>query len=103
MIIHSLDGYDEISLTGDFKMITNQGEQILSPSVLGLEPLKPETLSGGKTIEDSARIFENILRGEGTQEQNAVIIANAGMALFCASPGEGMEPAPHKKLHTTAS
>ena len=125
MIIHSLDGYDEISLTGDFKMITNLGEQILSPSVLGLEPLKPETLSGGKTIEDSARIFENILRGEGTQEQHAVIIANAGMALFCASPGEGMEPAldrakesllsgraldtfkkliaPRKKLHTTAS
>ena len=125
MIIHALDGYDEISLTGDFKMITNRGEQILSPDVLGLHRLKPEALSGGKTIEDSARIFEHILKGEGTREQNEVIIANAGLALFCAAPEEGMDNAleraktslesgraldtfkkliaPSTKLHTTAS
>jgi anthranilate phosphoribosyltransferase len=84
LILHALDGYDEISLTGDFKMISNKGEQILSPADLGLNVLKSHEISGGSTIESAAKIFENVLKGEATAAQHEVVIANAGMALYCA-------------------
>jgi anthranilate phosphoribosyltransferase len=84
LILHALDGYDEISLTGDFKMISNNGEQILSPADLGLNVLKSDEISGGSTIESAAKIFENVLKGEATAAQHEVVIANAGMALYCA-------------------
>ena len=97
VILHSIDGYDEISLTGPFKMITNQGEQLLLPEDLGLRTHKPEDLSGGDSVEDAARIFLNILEGKGTSAQSEAVIANAGMALFCSqvasSPQEGIEQA----------
>lgn len=84
LILHSLDGYDEISLTGAFKMITNQGEQLLHPSDLGLSQLNEQAIYGGDTIESSAKIFEQVLMGEATEAQHQVVIANAGMALYCA-------------------
>src|SRR5690606_16918563 len=83
-VIHSLDGYDEISLTGDFKMISNAGEKVVSPKDLGLSTLNAETISGGKTIADSAKIFENVLRGTSTAEQRAVVLANSAAALVTA-------------------
>ncbi len=85
VVLHTLDGYDEISLTGAFKMITNQGERLVSPEDLGLSTVSPSEISGGDTIEESAKIFEEILRGRGSRAQNDVIAANAGMALYCAS------------------
>ncbi|MGK7396884.1 MAG: anthranilate phosphoribosyltransferase [Candidatus Cyclobacteriaceae bacterium M3_2C_046] len=85
VILHSLDGYDEISLTGGFKILTNQGERILFPEDLGLARVRPEELSGGKTVEASAKIFLDILQGQGNQAQNQVAIANAGMALYCGN------------------
>jgi anthranilate phosphoribosyltransferase len=86
IVLHALDGYDEISLTGSFKMITNKGEQILQPGDLGLHLVNGDEIHGGDSIEASARIFESILKGEGTQAQNEVVVANAGMALYCAKP-----------------
>ena len=86
VILHSLDGYDEISLTGPFKMITHQGEQLLYPEDLGLHTHRPEALSGGDTIEESAQIFTRVLHGEGTQAQTEVVLANAGMAIHCGNP-----------------
>lgn len=83
-IIHSLDGYDEISLTGDFKLVSNQGEKIISPSSLGISPLEAYSISGGTTVQESAKIFENILKGKGTDAQNAVVIANSAAALQTA-------------------
>ncbi|WP_111671820.1 anthranilate phosphoribosyltransferase [Algoriphagus litoralis] len=83
-ILHSLDGYDEISLTGPFKMISNQGEKLLNPENLGLAKLSAESIAGGTTIQESAKIFESILRGEGTPSQNSVVIANAAAALVTA-------------------
>lgn len=80
-LVHALDGYDEISLTGDTKIITEQGEKVYSAKELGSEPLAPESLSGGKTKEEAAQIFRTILEGNGTPEQNAVVLANAAMAL----------------------
>src|SRR5688572_3737817 len=90
VILHALDGYDEISLTGPFKYFFNGGEQIAEPSDLGLPQVKYEDLSGGETVEDSARIFLNILEGNGTVQQNAAVIANAGMALYCANQKDGL-------------
>ncbi len=80
-IIHSLEGYDEISLTGDTKVITNEGEQILSADYLGKRTVSPEDIYGGTSTEEAAKIFLKILRGEATWAQNAVVIANAAMAL----------------------
>ncbi len=79
-IIHSLDGYDEISLTGDTKVITNEGEKILSAEYLGKRTVSPEDIYSGSSTEESAKIFLKILKGEGTWAQNAVVIANAAMA-----------------------
>ena len=80
-IIHSLDGYDEISLTNDIKMITNQGERIISPKEMGFKKINPEAISGGDTVEEAAVIFEAVLSGNGTDAQNNVVIANAGVAI----------------------
>ncbi len=84
MIIHSLEGYDEISLTGDTKVITNDGEQILSAEYLGKRIVSPVDIYGGNSTDEAARIFLKILKGEGTWAQNAVVIANAAMALHAA-------------------
>jgi anthranilate phosphoribosyltransferase len=82
-IIHSLDGYDEISLTNDTKVITNKGERIMTPEQLGKRMVQPSDLHGGNSIEESAKIFTKILSGEGTWAQNAVVMANAAMGLYC--------------------
>ena len=82
-IIHSLDGYDEISLTNDTKVITNKGEQIMTPEQLGKRMVSPQDIHGGNTVEGAAKIFLTILKGEGTWAQNAVVLANAAMGLHC--------------------
>ena len=87
-IVHALDGYDEISLTGGFKMITRNNEFILNPEDLGLSKVDPEELYGGKDVEEAAKIFSGILEGEGSTAQSDVVIANAGMSLY----GSGFVP-----------
>lgn len=93
-ILHALDGYDEISLTGNTKTISNNSEGMLSPEDFGVETLKQEEIAGGGSIESSAEIFVNILKGKGTVAQNNVVCANAGMAIATAkqlSAKEGFE------------
>ena len=82
-VIHSLDGYDEISLTNDTKVITNKGEKIMTPEQLGKRIVSPVDISGGSSVEDAAKIFLKILKGEGSWAQNAVVLSNAAMALNC--------------------
>lgn len=82
-IIHGLDGYDEISLTNDTKVITNNGEKIKTPVELGKRFVDAENISGGNTTEEAAEIFSRIIKGEGTWAQNAVVLANAAAALQC--------------------
>jgi anthranilate phosphoribosyltransferase len=82
-IIHSLDGYDEISLTNDTKVITNKGEQVMTPQQLGKRSVSATDIYGGNTVEESAKLFAKILKGEGSWAQNAVVFANAAMALQC--------------------
>lgn len=80
-IIHSLDGYDEVSLTGPFKAYTDLWERTLSPKELGLSVVKREDIYGGETVEEASKIFYKVLNGKGTEAQNNVIIANAGLAI----------------------
>ena len=92
-VIHSLDGYDEISLTGDFKMVSNVGEKVISPKSIGFSPLSPESISGGETVKESAQIFENILKGKGTEAQKAVVLSNSAAALQTADQGLSFQEA----------
>jgi anthranilate phosphoribosyltransferase len=82
-IIHGLDGYDEISLTNDTKVITNEGEKLMTPEQLGKRTVSHVDIQGGNSIEESAGIFLKILQREGSWAQNAVVLANAAMALHC--------------------
>ncbi|HSZ86505.1 MAG TPA: anthranilate phosphoribosyltransferase [Puia sp.] len=82
-IIHSLDGYDEISLTNDTKVITNEGEKIMTPEQLGKRMVEASDIYGGATVEEAAKIFSKILHGDGSWAQNSVVLANAAMALHC--------------------
>jgi len=90
-IIHSLDGYDEISLTGDFKVLTNKSDRILSPSNLGMDVVKTEELAGSGDVPGTAAIFVKVLNGEGTTTQNSVVISNAAMALSTYFPEKDVE------------
>ena len=92
-IIHSLDGYDEISLTNDTKVITNQGEKIYTPEQLGKRMVSAEDIYGGNTVEQASKIFSKIIKGEGSWAQNAVVLANAAMALNCTGKYANYESA----------
>jgi anthranilate phosphoribosyltransferase len=92
-LINSLDGYDEISLTADTKIVTNKGEFTMSPYALGKKRVMPADLSGGATVEAAAKIFKNIIQGNGTWSQNAVVLANAAMALNLTGKYENYEQA----------
>lgn len=81
MIVHSLDGYDEVSLTGDFKVFANDFEKVISPKELGLDVLTPDLIGGGDTIPEAAKIFTTVLEGNGTKAQNDVVIANAALGI----------------------
>jgi anthranilate phosphoribosyltransferase len=92
-IIHSLDGYDEISLTNDTKVITNNGEKIMTPEQLGKRMVSAADIQGGKTVEEAAKIFSAIIKGEGNWAQNAVVLANAAMALHCTGKYKNFDEA----------
>ncbi|MDE0470830.1 MAG: anthranilate phosphoribosyltransferase [Ekhidna sp.] len=93
-IVHTLDGYDEVSLTNSFKLISNRSESLISPKSIGLRKWKQAKLHGGDTVKDAAKIFEKILSNEGDDAQNEVVFANAGLAIATAkevSIREGIE------------
>ena len=80
-ILHSLDGYDEVSLTGPTKTITKRMEGVIKPEDFGVQQLLQSQIEGGKTIDESAQMFLNIISGKGTEAQNNVVCANAAMAI----------------------
>ncbi len=100
-ILHSLDGYDEISLTCPTKFISNTKEGILNPDDFGVRSLAKTEIEGGKTIEASAEMFMNVISGKGTEAQNNVVCANAAMAIATVTqctPLEGFESAKESLL-----
>ncbi|VXB09409.1 anthranilate phosphoribosyltransferase [Maribacter litoralis] len=100
-VLHALDGYDEISLTGSTKTISNTTEAMLKPSDFGVAEIKQSDIVGGDGIESSAQIFMNVLQGKGTEAQNNVVCANAGIAIATVeslTPIEGFEKAKESLL-----
>lgn len=100
-ILHSLDGYDEISLTCPTKTITNQMEGVLKAEDFGVRQLAQSEIEGGTTIEESAQLFMNIISGKGTEAQNNVVCANAAMAIATVTkctPLEGFQIATESLL-----
>ena len=91
MIIFSLDGYDEVSLTSDFKYILNGVDHIVSPEMMNYKRAKQSELSGGRSVPEAADLFIKILKGEGTVTQNNVVTINAQMALKCYYPSKSFE------------
>ena len=83
-IIHSLDGYDEISLTGGVKIISNNSEKIFFPEDFNLTKLEAKSIKGGDSIKESAKIFIKILKNQGTESQKKVVVANSGLAISTA-------------------
>lgn len=90
-IVHSLDGYDEVSLTGPFKTLTRKTERTTAPEDLGLNTLRPAEIFGGQTVEQASAVFKNILEGKGTRAQQDVVVANAALALYCMDESRGLE------------
>ena len=100
-VLHALDGYDEISLTGNTKTISNNTEGMIKPEDFGLNALSQSQIAGGSTVEESAGIFMKVLEGKGTEAQNNVVCANAGMAIATVKglgPKEGFELAKESLL-----
>lgn len=103
IVLHDLQGYDEISLTGPFKFFSNDGEYQFEPEDLGLPVVAADEIGGGETVEEAANIFMKILSGSGTAAQNNVVIANAGMALFCCDRKAGLSEAMKRAISTLCS
>ncbi|MBT8376855.1 MAG: anthranilate phosphoribosyltransferase [Bacteroidia bacterium] len=100
-VVHALDGYDEISLTGPTKVITNTSEVLFSPEDLNVPNIQPQDIFGGNTVEDAANLFLSIIDGKGTESQNNVVCANAGLAIATTeqiSHKEGFERAQESLL-----
>ena len=91
MIIFSLDGYDEVSLTSGFKYILNGVEQIVSPEMMSYSRALPAEVNGGRSVAEAAAIFMKVLKGEGTATQNNVVTINSQMALKCYYPSKSFE------------
>jgi len=87
-ILYDLGGYDEISLTGATKVISNSSEQLLDAACFQVEKVSEKAIIGGKTIKDAAKILLDILNGKGTQAQNNVVCANAAVAIATAKQVE---------------
>ena len=91
IIYHGLDGYDEISLTSDFKVISKHSEQILSPADLGFEVLQASEVAGGNSVPEAADIFIRILTNKATQAMKNVVVANTTIALKCAYQDKNLD------------
>ncbi|MCX6308795.1 MAG: anthranilate phosphoribosyltransferase [Bacteroidia bacterium] len=92
-IIHSLDGYDELSLTGDMKIVRNSGEEVVKPSDLGFQKVKPEELFGGETVEKASELFDSVLNNSCTDAQKNVVLANSAVAIQVVEPTLGFADA----------
>jgi anthranilate phosphoribosyltransferase len=90
-IIHAIDGYDEVSLTGEVKLITPNGEEVISPEYFSMERVSEKDIFGGNTVEEAATIFANILELRGTPAQNNVVLANAALGIQCFDSNKSIE------------
>ncbi len=89
-VVHSLDGYDEISLTSPFKVRTSRDECLLTPEMLGFSTIDAGQLSGGESVADAAEIFDRVLSGTASQAQTDCVVANAAFAISTMEPDLGL-------------
>jgi len=80
-IVHALDGYDEISMTSDFKTFSNKGELIYTMEDVGFDKINPTSIAGGSTVAEGAQIFNDVLNNTATAQQNNVVLCNAALAI----------------------
>ena len=90
-VVHSLDGYDEISLTNEFKVATCGNEKIYTPEGLGFARYQDTDLDGGQTPEDAAKIFDHIMNNTATEAQKNVVIVNSAFAIHVIRPEKTIE------------
>lgn len=102
-IVTSLDGYDEISLTADFKLFDRSGEKIISPAELGFRVAVEADLYGGETIKEAATIFDNVLSGTGTEAQTNAVVANAAYAIHTLDSALSIEQCIEKAVTSVKS
>lgn len=92
-IVNSIDGYDEISLTGDFKVKTGSMEKQFSPSDLGFAAIGPQELEGGATVAEAKEIFDSILENRSSEAQKNVVLANSAFAISIVDPQKSLSDA----------
>ncbi|MDR0894087.1 MAG: anthranilate phosphoribosyltransferase [Prevotellaceae bacterium] len=80
-VVNSLDSYDEISLTNEFKVMTRRYERIYRPAQLGFTAARPEELFGGTTQEEASHIFDAVLENHATDSQKQCVLVNAAFAI----------------------
>ena len=90
-VVHSLDGYDEISLTADFKVAMPEKEKIYSPELLGFKRCQEADLDGGNTPEEAARIFDAVLENKATEAQRNCVVINSAFAIQVICPEKSIE------------
>ncbi len=89
-IINSTDGYDEISLTGPFKVLTRSDERVYAPADLGLPQIRQEELYGGDSARKAMKIFDSVLEGTATESQTNAVLANAAFAIKLVESGKSV-------------
>jgi len=91
-IMHSLGGYDEVSLTDRWKVVSRHEERVYEPRDVGLEAVPPDELSCA-SIEQGVKTLLAVLKGEASGSQTTVVTVNAAFALRCARPAMSLDDA----------
>jgi anthranilate phosphoribosyltransferase len=102
-IVYALDGYDEISLTGDIKWVSNHSEKLLNPQHFNLQKINGQDLHGGETPEEAATIFLSVLENKATISQRNVVLANAGLAIHTIHPEKSINDCVAEALESIES
>lgn len=90
-VVHSMDGYDEISLTSEFKVTTAESEKVYTPEMLGMERCREEELYGGDSVEEASRIFDDVLQTKASRAKMNCVITNAAFAIRVINPQKSIE------------
>ncbi len=90
-VLHSLDGYDEVSLTSPVKLFTHKGETLVDFEENGLKKLNPRHIEGGESLNEAAKIFVSVLEDKATPEQHSVVLANSALAISCIDESKTLD------------
>lgn len=83
-VVHSLDGYDEVSLTGSVRVVAHSGTSEYGAKDFGVTGVSPQDLKAPTTVAESASLVTDIVEGRGSPIQTEVVVANAALAMYYA-------------------